>query len=166
MISLEQIKKLENRVHGAVGRIRSLTAENETLKDRLSTYEKRVADLEGLVSAFKSEQQEIEAGIIAALEQLDGLEDAVSEASSPSHPAGAPGETGDPSATGTADRGQAATRRAEDPIANRKPVDPPIESEADPDEPPAGSSQALSEPVPSADDPTPGAEDEPELDIF
>ena len=79
MISLEQVKQLETRVHSAVARIRSLTAENTTLKENLSSYERRIDELEKLVSAFKSEQQEIEAGIIAALSQLDGLEDAVAE---------------------------------------------------------------------------------------
>jgi len=79
MISLEQIKQLETRVHSAVARIQSLTAENTTLKDSLSSYEGRIDELEKLVSAFKSEQQEIEAGIIAALSQLDGLEDVVAD---------------------------------------------------------------------------------------
>ena len=79
MISLEQIKQLETRVHSAVARIRSLSAANTTLKESLSSYEGRIDELEKLVSAFKSEQQEIEAGIIAALSQLDGLEDAVAE---------------------------------------------------------------------------------------
>jgi len=79
MISLEQIKQLETRVHSAVARIRSLTAENTTLKESLSNYEGRIDELEKLVTAFKTDQQEIEAGIIAALSQLDGLEDAVAD---------------------------------------------------------------------------------------
>ena len=79
MISLQQIKQLETRVHSAVARIQSLTAENTTLQENLSSYERRIDELEKLVSAFKSDQQEIEAGIIAALSQLDGLEDAVAD---------------------------------------------------------------------------------------
>jgi len=59
MISLEQIKQLETRVHSAVARIRSLTAENTTLKESLSNYEGRIDELEKLVTAFKSDQQEI-----------------------------------------------------------------------------------------------------------
>ena len=62
MITLEQIKQLETRVHSAVARIRSLTVENTTLQDSLSDYERRIDELENLVKAFKSEQGEIEAG--------------------------------------------------------------------------------------------------------
>ena len=87
MISLEQIKQLETRVHSAVARIRSLTAENTTLKESLSDYETRIDELEKLISGFKSEQHEIEAGIVAALAQLDGLEDAVAESSADDLPA-------------------------------------------------------------------------------
>lgn len=79
MISLEQIRSLEERVHTAVSRIRALSAENVTLKERLESYEKRISELETLISAFKSDQEEIEAGIIAALRHLDELEDTVSD---------------------------------------------------------------------------------------
>ncbi len=87
MISLEQIKQLETRVHSAVARIRSLTAENTTLKESLSSYEGRIDELQKLVSAFKSDQQEIEAGIVAALSQLDGLEDVVADPATAAPPA-------------------------------------------------------------------------------
>jgi chromosome segregation ATPase len=79
MISLEQIRVLEQKVQAAVSRIRALSGENSTLKERLGEYEKRVAELETLVSSFKAEQDEIEAGIVAALRQLDDLEHTVGE---------------------------------------------------------------------------------------
>lgn len=86
MISLEQIRSLENKVHTAVSRIRALSEENATLKGRLESYEQRIAELETLVSAFKADQEEIEAGIVSALKHLDELEDSVAE--SPETPAG------------------------------------------------------------------------------
>ena len=79
MISLEQIRSLEERVHTAVTRIRTLAAENATLKQRLQSQEERIAELETLVAAFKRDQDEIEAGIMAALRHLDDLEDTMSE---------------------------------------------------------------------------------------
>ena len=79
MISLEQIRNLEERVHTAVTRIRTLAAENATLKQRLQSQEERIAEFETLVAAFKRDQDEIEAGIMAALRHLDELEDTVSE---------------------------------------------------------------------------------------
>jgi hypothetical protein len=79
MISLEQIRSLEERVHTAVTRMRTLAAENATLKQRLQNQEERVAEFETLVAAFRRDQEEIEAGIMAALRHLDTLEDTVSE---------------------------------------------------------------------------------------
>ena len=79
MISLEQIKQLESKVHGAVARLKTLTSENMTLKKRLEQYEARIGELEELISEFKNDQDEIEQGIVAALSQLDSLEDAVAE---------------------------------------------------------------------------------------
>ncbi len=94
MISLEQIRSLQERVHTAVSRIRTLSAENATLKERLESNEKRISELETLISAFKSDQEEIEAGIVAALRHLDELEDSVSEPSalSADTPAEAPAD--------------------------------------------------------------------------
>lgn len=79
MISLEQIQKLEARVHAAVGRIKQLTEENTGLSEKLDSYERRVNELQELVAAFKSDQDAIERGIVAALAHLDELEDTVSE---------------------------------------------------------------------------------------
>ncbi len=143
MISLEQVKQLETRVHSAVARIRSLTAENTTLKENLSSYERRIDELEKLVSAFKSEQQEIEAGIIAALSQLDGLEDAVAETNADLPQEQPPEEL---------------------PEQDETPADPP-------DAPPVDEPAPVDDPTPqntTAEDEadTEMDEEEPELDIF
>ena len=143
MISLEQVKQLETRVHSAVARIRSLTAENTTLKENLSSYERRIDELEKLVSAFKSEQHEIEAGIIAALSQLDGLEDAVAETNADLPQEQPPEEL---------------------PEHDETPADPP-------DAPPVDEPAPVDDPTPqntTAEDEadTEMDEEEPELDIF
>lgn len=155
MISLEQIKQLQSRVHAVVARIRTLSAENATLKESLSSYEGRIDELEKLVSAFKSEQQEIEAGIIAALSQLDGLEDAVAEppAERPPEPNGSspdPTGRGPVSDLGSDDDGADQNSADEDSTAGNTP------NEENPAE--SGAREDLPDSEPD--------EEEPELDIF
>lgn len=77
MLSLDQVRLLENRVEKAVGKISSLTAENENLRAQLGTLQQRVRELEGFVNGFKDDQGKIEAGILNALEQLGALESAI-----------------------------------------------------------------------------------------
>lgn len=77
MLSLDQVRLLENHVEKAVGKISSLTAENERLRSQLSTLQERVRELEGFVSGFKDDQGKIEAGILNALEQLGALENTI-----------------------------------------------------------------------------------------
>jgi chromosome segregation ATPase len=87
MIRIEQIRELESKIHAAVERIRTLTAENDKLKENLIGYEGRVTELQREVEAFKSEQDAIESGIVSALRHLDQLEDGVGEAKQESAPA-------------------------------------------------------------------------------
>ena len=88
MISLDQIKALEAKVHSAVDEITRLRRENQTLTDALTTSEQRLRELEGLVGEFKNEQAEIEATIVRTLRNLDQLEDGLSgDAESPPAPA-------------------------------------------------------------------------------
>ena len=143
MISLEQIKQLETRVHSAVARIRSLTAENTTLKESLSSYEGRIDELEKMVSAFKSDQQEIEAGIIAALSQLDGLEDVVADPAADASVADP--ENRDEPQSGTSTEDTMAEDTARD----------TVDSESD-----------APEPTSPDGEPAESEEEEPELDIF
>ena len=75
MISLDQIKALEAKVHSAVDEITRLRRENQTLTDALTASEQRLRELEGLVGEFKNEQAEIEATIVRTLRNLDQLED-------------------------------------------------------------------------------------------
>jgi len=78
MITLEHIRKLDQKVSAAITTISDLRGENEALKEKLGDYEKRIQELEKLVDEFKEDQSEIEQGILNALSQLDKLEDDMS----------------------------------------------------------------------------------------
>ena len=80
MVTYEQVKLLESKVIKAVDCIRQLTEENSLLKGKLSGYEKRIDELEALITHFKEDQGRIEKGIISALERLDQFEDAIDSA--------------------------------------------------------------------------------------
>jgi peptidoglycan hydrolase CwlO-like protein len=92
MISLEQIRLLEARINKAVELIRSLKDENKTLRRAVNAAQTRMRELEKLVGDFKSDQQEIEQCILRALENLDRLEEEVTEKKGRKEPAAARGE--------------------------------------------------------------------------
>lgn len=77
MITLEQIHQLDKKVYNAVELIQKLRSENESLELKLDGYEKRIEELQKLVSDYKEDQGEIEKGILKALDQLDALEDEI-----------------------------------------------------------------------------------------
>ncbi len=90
MIRLDQIKSLEGKVNRAVEQIRLLRDENKALKRTVEKSQARMGELEGLVARFKSDQEEIEQGILRALKNLDKLEDEVSTRVSRKEAAAAP----------------------------------------------------------------------------
>ena len=75
MVSLDQIKKLEDRVNKAVHLIGILKEENAVLRTTLETTQVRIGELEELIAVFKADQAQIESGILSAIERLDTLED-------------------------------------------------------------------------------------------
>ena len=79
MINLEQIQTLETRVNKAVELIKSLKAENQSLRRTLDSAQARMQELEKLVGDFRSDQKDIEDCILRALGNLDELEDEISE---------------------------------------------------------------------------------------
>ncbi|WP_020613324.1 cell division protein ZapB [Sediminispirochaeta bajacaliforniensis] len=79
MVTFEQIQLLESKVRQAVDLIASLREENGALRKTLSSYEKRIEELEVLIDSFKRDQGKIEEGIISALQQLDALESSAVE---------------------------------------------------------------------------------------
>lgn len=80
MINLKQIQALEKKINNAVELISLLKRENKALKKAVESSRNRVEDLESLVNEFKSEQFEIEKGILNALNKLDELEDDITDA--------------------------------------------------------------------------------------
>jgi septal ring factor EnvC (AmiA/AmiB activator) len=79
MINLEQIQRLEARVIKAVELIRTLRAENQSLRRTLDSAQSRMEELEKRVDDFKSDQKDIEGCILRALENLNELEDEIDD---------------------------------------------------------------------------------------
>jgi chromosome segregation ATPase len=77
MVSLEQVKLLESKVTNVIDYVKKVTDENSKLKEKLSSYQKRIEDLEVLVQQFKENQGRIEDGILSALDRLNQFEDAL-----------------------------------------------------------------------------------------
>lgn len=84
MLSVEQVRALEERVEKAVSYIESLKAENAELRRELERVAAELgaakaqrAELEAAAQSFKNDQARIEAGIVHALEKLDMFEDLV-----------------------------------------------------------------------------------------
>ena len=77
MIRLEQVKLLESKVTKAIDYVKKVTEENNSLKGKLDSYQKRIEELEVLVQQFKEEQCRIEDGILSALDRLNQFEDAL-----------------------------------------------------------------------------------------
>jgi chromosome segregation ATPase len=138
MVTLEQIRQLDARVHRAVEVIAKLREENTTLKDRLTEYQGRIEELEVLISNFKEDQSEIEHGITSALSQLA----AIDESGKPVH--------------------AAAARKPDEPPKVHAPVEkaPEIEAPPSPAEPDESVGQL------EEDETEEGADEDAELDIF
>ena len=75
MISLEQIRELNDKVQSTLEVIKSLREENTLLRSNLAKSESRVKKLDLLVSSFRNDQHEIEEGLKSILLQLNRLED-------------------------------------------------------------------------------------------
>ena len=90
MISLEQIRLLEQKVTSAVELIRVLKEENATLRRGLDSAQRRMKELETLVEGFKTDQKEIESVIVRTLHNLDELEESAAAGAAPPRPARSP----------------------------------------------------------------------------
>ncbi len=77
MITLEQIRLLEDKIARAIDLIRVLKEENATLRKGLDSAGRRMRELETLVDGFKTDQKEIETVIVRTLKNLDDLEESV-----------------------------------------------------------------------------------------
>jgi len=77
MLSLEQVRLLDEKVARTVEYVGRLSAENAALRKKLDTTQKRIDELEVFVSLFKEEQGRIEDGILSALDRLSQFENAI-----------------------------------------------------------------------------------------
>jgi len=74
MISIKQIKNLEEKVFKTVELIKALKQENKILKSEIESVNKKNEELEQIISDYRSTQVEFEEGIANAIKQLDELD--------------------------------------------------------------------------------------------
>ena len=77
MVSLKQIKALQDRVNKALSLIDLLKEENKTLKATLDKSQEKIQEFEKLLTDFKNDQTEIEQTILDVIQKLDTLEDEI-----------------------------------------------------------------------------------------
>ena len=77
MISLDQVKLLEQKVESAVAKIQQLQAENDALRTKVTELTNAVSAKSEQLSSFESEQDRIESGIKKALDRLSSIENTV-----------------------------------------------------------------------------------------
>ena len=77
MGSLEQVKLLDSKLTRTIDYFNKVIEENTQLKEKLISYQKRIDELEILVTRFKQDQSRIEDGILSALDRLNQFEGAV-----------------------------------------------------------------------------------------
>lgn len=77
MISLDQVKLLEQKVESAVAKIQQLQAENDALRTKVTELTNAVSAKSEQLSSFESEQDQIESGIKKALDRLSSIESTV-----------------------------------------------------------------------------------------
>lgn len=75
MLSLEQVRQLEQKVELAISTIKRLSEERDSLKITIAEKDKRISELENMVVSFKDDQNRIESGIKSTLDLLNSLED-------------------------------------------------------------------------------------------
>jgi len=100
MLSLEQIRRLEQRVNEAVERINALENDKRRLKEQLTESRSQASKLEARLEQQSKDQAAIERGILAALEQLDQLEHEIADGASPQSAAKQISENSDDSFAG------------------------------------------------------------------
>ncbi len=120
MVTLEQIRQLDARVHRAVELLAKLKEENANLKGKLSEYQGRIEELEVLISNFKEDQGAIEQGIANVLSELAAIEDTPKPPTRPAtaeRKAFSPSNTRHPSPVTTPAEKETAAESAENPEA-------------------------------------------------
>ena len=82
MITLEQVKLLEEKVESLISVVKSLYGERDSLKETLTQKERRIEELESALHSFEVAQAKIEESVMSTLNQLDVFENSVTHDSS------------------------------------------------------------------------------------
>ena len=82
MITIEQVKLLEEKVESLINVVKSLYRERDLLKGTVAQNEKRIEELESVLHSFEISQAKIEESVMNALNQLDVFESSVTQDSS------------------------------------------------------------------------------------
>ena len=77
MISLEQVKLLEEKVESLISVVKSLYGERNALKETVAQREGRIEELEAVIRSFEVAQAKIEESVMSTLNQLDVFESSV-----------------------------------------------------------------------------------------
>lgn len=77
MITLEQVKLLEEKVESLISVVKSLYGERDSLKETLTQKERRIEELEVALRSFEVTQAKIEESVMSTLNQLDVFENSV-----------------------------------------------------------------------------------------
>lgn len=77
MITLDQVLMLEQKVESAVVKIQQLQAENDALRKQCAELTNALSSKSEQLSSFESNQNQIESGILNALDRLNQIENSV-----------------------------------------------------------------------------------------
>ena len=77
MITLDQVLTLEQKVESAVVKIQQLQAENDALRKQCAELTNVLSSKSEQLSSFESNQNQIESGILNALDRLNQIENSV-----------------------------------------------------------------------------------------
>ena len=77
MITLDQVKLLEQKIESAVDKITQLQAENDALRSKCSELTNALSAKSEQLSFLEQDQNMIESGILKALDRLNSIENSV-----------------------------------------------------------------------------------------
>ena len=80
MLTLDQVKLLEDKVESLITTLKSLYGERDALRDVLQKKDKEIAELSSKVATYEAEQTKIEERVVSALNQLDVFQNSVNSA--------------------------------------------------------------------------------------
>lgn len=80
MLTLDQVKLLENKVESLIEMVKTLCGERDALRDILQKKDKEIEELSVKVDAYETEQAKIEERVVNALNQLDVFQSSVASA--------------------------------------------------------------------------------------